>query len=52
MDGPRNYHAECSQSESDTQTSYAITCMWNLIKDTMNFAEKILTDFKKLIVSK
>ena len=31
-DGPRNYHAKQSQSDSKTPTSYAITCMWNLNK--------------------
>ena len=32
MDGPRNYHAKCSQSDGETPTSNAITYMWNLKK--------------------
>ena len=30
MDGPRNYHAKWSQSDSETPTSYAIIYVWNL----------------------
>ena len=33
MDGPRNYHAKWSRSDSETPTSYAITCIWNLKKE-------------------
>ena len=43
MDGPRNYHAKWSQSDNETPTLNAITSVWNLKKDTMNFAEQILT---------
>ena len=45
MDGPRNYHAESSQSDNETPISNAHTYMWNLKKkDMMNFfAEQILT---------
>ena len=37
MDGPTNYHAKCNQSDNETPTLNAITDMWNLKKDTMNF---------------
>ena len=30
MDGPRNYHANNSQSDNETPTSNAMTDMWNL----------------------
>ena len=44
MVGPRNYHAEWSQSDNETPTSKAFTDMWNLKKDRVNFfAEQILT---------
>ena len=40
-------------TQTMTPTSNAISYMWNLKKDTMNFAEEILiTDFEKLMVSK
>ena len=32
MDGPEDYHAKLSQSESKTPTSYTITYMWSLKK--------------------
>ena len=32
MDGPRNYHAEWSQSDNETTTSNAFIDMWNLKK--------------------
>ena len=32
MHGLRNYHAERSQSDNETQASNAIICMWNLKK--------------------
>ena len=41
MDGPRNYHANRSQSDGETPTSNAITYMWNLSGDS-----------EKLMVSK
>ena len=45
MDGPRNYHAKWSQSDSEAPTSNPITYMWNLKKDTMSFyAEQTLTN--------
>ena len=51
MDGPRNYHAKWSQSDSETPTSNAITYMWNLKKghnellcrtDTNSQTEKLM----------
>ena len=32
MDGPTDYHTKWSQSDSESQTSYGITYMWNLRK--------------------
>ena len=33
MDGPRNYHTECSKSDIERQISYYITYMRNIIKN-------------------
>ena len=44
MDGPRDYHAKWSQSDNETPASNAITYIWNVKKDRLNFlAEQILT---------
>ena len=42
MDGPRNYHAKWSQSDSETPTSNAITYMWNLKKEIKNGHNELL----------
>ena len=55
MDGPRNYHAKWSQSDSATPTSNAITYMWNLKKghnELLCRADTDSTDFEKCTVSK
>ena len=33
MDGPRDDHTECSNSDGERQTPYDITYMWNLKYD-------------------
>ena len=44
MDGPRNYHTKWNQSDGEIPIPNAITDMWNLKQDTMNFfAEQLLT---------
>ena len=55
MDGPRNYHAKRSQSDSEKPTSNAITYMWNLKKGHNELLCRTDTDsmdFEKLMVSK
>ena len=44
MDGPRNYHAEGSQSDNDTPTSNALTDTWNLKKGQNKLLHRIDTD--------
>ena len=36
MDGLRNYHTKCGQSDSERQMSYDTTYMWTLIKKDTN----------------
>ena len=45
MDGPRKDHAQCSQTDSETQRPMlSITSVWHLQKDMTNvFAEQIVT---------
>ena len=54
MEGPRNYHAKCSQSDSETPSPYAITDMWNLKKGHNELLCRTDTDsdFEKRMVSK
>ena len=55
MDGPRNYHAKWSQSDSEIPTSYAITYMCNLKKRTQwtSLQNRYwLTDTEKLMAAK
>ena len=54
MDGPRNYHAKWSQSESEAPTSNAITYVWNLKNGHNELLCRRDTDSQteKLMVSK
>ena len=48
MDGPRNYHAEWSQSDNETPPSNALTDMWNLKKGHNEFLGRTDTDSQTL----
>ena len=53
--GPRDYHTKWSKSDRERKTSYDITYMWNLKKDTNELIcrTETVTDFeKKLMVTK
>ena len=54
VDGPRGDHTKRGESDGERQTSYDITCMWNLRNDTMNlFVKQKQTDLEnKLLVTK
>ena len=44
MDGPRDYHTKCSQSDTERQIPYDITYMWNLKYDTNELIYNTETD--------
>ena len=55
MDGPRDHHTKWSESNSERQISYDITCMWNLKNGYKKMYLKNrngLTDYEKLLVTK
>ena len=55
MDGPRDYQAKWSQSDSEKPTSNAITHMWNLTtgcNELLCRTDTVSKTLKKLMVSK
>lgn len=56
MNGTRNYHTKCSQSDNERLTSYDVTYMQNLKKDANELICRTQTDSidfeNKLMVTK